>query len=101
MYKGVWWVNRRVKDLLERPRRRREDNVVVYVKNIVLEGVKWMGLADNRDRQWVVVNTVGILGFLKMRGISRIAEELLASQKRNVLLVIIYRKRNVQHKMVT
>jgi len=81
MYRGFWWVNLRVKDLLERPRRRCEDNVVVYVKKIVLEGVEWMGLVENKDRQCVVVNTVGILGFLKMRGISRIAVELLASQK--------------------
>ena len=53
----------------------------MYVKKIVLEGVEWMGLVENKDRQCVVVNTVGILGFLKMRGISRIAVELLASQK--------------------
>jgi len=70
MYRGFWWVNLRVKDLLEGPRRRCEDNVVVYVKKIVLEGVKWMGLAENRDRQLVVVNTVGIFGFLKIRRIS-------------------------------
>jgi hypothetical protein len=30
----------------------------VYVKKIVLEGVKWMDLAENRDRQQVVVNKV-------------------------------------------
>jgi len=58
MYSGFWWVNLRVKDLLERPRRRFEDKVVAYVKKIVLEGVKWMDLAENRDRQQVVVNKV-------------------------------------------
>ena len=58
MYSGFWWVNLRVKDLLERPRRRFEDKVVAYVKKIVLEGVKWMDLAENRDRQQVAVNKV-------------------------------------------
>ena len=46
------------KILLERPRRRCDDNVVVYVKKIVLEGMKWIDLAENRDRQWVVVKKV-------------------------------------------
>jgi hypothetical protein len=44
----VWWRNLKVKALLERPRRRCEDNVVVYVKKIVLEGVRWINLAENR-----------------------------------------------------
>ena len=30
----------------------------MYVKKIVLEGVKWIDLAENRDRQWAVVNSV-------------------------------------------
>ena len=55
---GFWWRNLKVKSLLERPRRRCDDNVVVYVKKIVLEGMKWIDLAENRDRQWVVVKKV-------------------------------------------
>jgi hypothetical protein len=48
----------RVKDLLGRHRCKLEDNVAVHVRKVVLEGVKWIDLAENRDKQWAVVNTV-------------------------------------------
>ena len=44
--------------LLGRPRCRWEDNIKVYVKKIVREGVKCIDLTKNGDRQWVLVNTV-------------------------------------------
>ena len=58
MHTGFWWGNLREKDLLGRPRCRWEDNIKVYVKKIVREGVKCIDLTKNGDRQWVLVNTV-------------------------------------------
>ena len=58
VHTGFWWGNLREKDLLGRPRCRWEDNIKVYVKKIVREGVKCIDLTKNGDRQWVLVNTV-------------------------------------------
>jgi len=42
----------------ERPRRRRDDNIKVNFKEIRLEGVDWIRLAEGRDPWHVVVNTL-------------------------------------------
>ena len=46
---------------------------------MILEGVDWIDLAHDRDKWRAVVNTV-MNGFRKIRGISWLAEELLAFQ---------------------
>jgi len=41
-----------------RPRRRWEDNVRIYLREIGWEVADWMHLAQDRDQLWAVVNTV-------------------------------------------
>jgi hypothetical protein len=43
---------------LGRPRRSWENNIKMDFREIVLEGVDWIHLAQNRDRWLVRVNTV-------------------------------------------
>jgi hypothetical protein len=51
--------------------------------NVALGGrnMDWIDLAQNRDRCWAYVNAVMNFGFHKMRGISRLVEDLLGSQE--------------------
>jgi hypothetical protein len=41
-----------------KPRHSWEDNIRMDVREIGLEGVDWMHLAQDRDQLWAVVNTV-------------------------------------------
>jgi hypothetical protein len=43
---------------LRRPRSRQEDNIKMDVRKVGLEGVDWIHLAQDRDRWWVLMNTV-------------------------------------------
>jgi hypothetical protein len=43
---------------LGRPRRRREDNIRMDLREIEWEGVDWMDLDQNRNQWRAVVNTV-------------------------------------------
>jgi hypothetical protein len=43
---------------LGRPRRRWLDNIKMYLRKIGLEGVDWIHLAHDINRQRVIVNTV-------------------------------------------
>jgi hypothetical protein len=43
---------------LGRPRHRWLDNIKTYLKEIWLEVVDWIHLAQDRDRRWALVNTV-------------------------------------------
>lgn len=43
---------------LKRPRLRWEDNIKVGLREIDLEGVDWIRLAQERDQQLALVNTV-------------------------------------------
>jgi len=42
---------------LGRPRRRRDDNIKIDLREVG-GGGDWMGLAQDRDRWWALVNTV-------------------------------------------
>jgi hypothetical protein len=44
--------------LLARPGRRWEDNIKIDFREIVLEGLYWIHLAQDRDRWWVLIKTV-------------------------------------------
>jgi hypothetical protein len=46
---------------LGRPRRRWEDNIKLYLREIGFGDVDWIHLAHDRDRWWALVNTVMIL----------------------------------------
>ena len=59
------------KRLLGRLRRRWEDNIKMYFKEVGCEGVYWISVAQDRDSWRALVNTVMNL---KMKGISRLAE---------------------------
>jgi hypothetical protein len=52
---------------LGRPRRRWEDGVRMDLREIGLEGVDWIRLAQDRDRWWVLVSTVMNLRVLAPR----------------------------------
>jgi hypothetical protein len=43
---------------LGRPRRRWEDNIKMYLKEIGFGDVNWIHLARDRDTLWALVNTV-------------------------------------------
>jgi hypothetical protein len=49
---------------LRRPRRKREGNTEMKLRETVLEGVDWIHLAQRRDRYWAFVNMVTILYLL-------------------------------------
>ena len=53
-----------------RPRRRWEDNIRMYLREVGGGCGDWMGLAQDRDRWRALVSTVMNLLVQKMRGIS-------------------------------
>jgi hypothetical protein len=40
-----------------RPRHTCEDNIKTDLRNLMWEGVDWIHLAQDRDREWALVNT--------------------------------------------
>jgi hypothetical protein len=52
---------------LEKPRRRWEDGIKVYLREIGCGGVEWIHLAQDRDRWRAVVNAVMNLRVLEPR----------------------------------
>jgi hypothetical protein len=61
---------------LGRPRRRWIDNIKMYILEIVLSVVDWIGLAQDRYRWRALVNLVRTFGFHKMLGNYRAAAKL-------------------------
>ena len=55
---------------LGRPRRRWEDNIKMYLREVVCGGMDWIELAQDRDRWPALVSTVMNLRVPKMWGIS-------------------------------
>jgi hypothetical protein len=47
---------------LGRPRRRREDNIRMYFREMGWKVVDWMHVVQDRDQWWVLVSTVMNLG---------------------------------------
>ena len=66
---------------LGRPMRRWEDSIKMHLQEVGCGGMDWIELAQERDRWRTLVNAVVIFGFHKMRGISLLAENRLASQE--------------------
>ena len=70
VYTGFWWGNLRERDHLGRPRRRWEDNIKMYLKEVGGGCGDWMELAQDRDRWRALVSTVRNLRVPRMRRIS-------------------------------
>jgi predicted small integral membrane protein len=51
---------------LARPRRRWDDNINVDLQEVGYRGMDWIGLAQDRDRWWALVNAVMNLRVQKM-----------------------------------
>jgi hypothetical protein len=43
---------------LRRPRHRWKDNIKLDLQEVECRGMDWIGLAQDRDRLWALVNTV-------------------------------------------
>jgi hypothetical protein len=66
---------------LERPRHTWEDNIKMDIQEVGCGGMDWIELAQDRDRWRALVNAVMNLRVHKMRGISWLAANRLASQE--------------------
>ena len=69
------------KRLLRRRRRWWEDNIKMHLQEVGCGGLNWIDLALDRERCLALVNAVVKLRVPKIRGISRLAENPLASQE--------------------
>ena len=56
--RGSWWGNRREGDPLGRPRRRWVDNIRMDFQEVGCGYMKWIGLAQDRDRWRTLVSAV-------------------------------------------
>jgi len=54
---GSWWGNRRERPL-GRPRRRWVDNIRMDLQEVGCGYMDWIGLAQDRDRWWMLVSAV-------------------------------------------
>ena len=66
---------------LGRPRFKWEDNIKKDLQEVGLGGKDWIDLALGRDRWLALVNTAMNLRVSKIRGISRLAGNRLASKE--------------------
>ena len=69
------------RDPLGRTRRRWEDNINMDIQKVGCAGMDWVELAQDRDSWRALVSTVRTLGFHKIRRISCLAENRLASRE--------------------
>ena len=64
-----------------RPRRREEDNIKMYFQDLEWDGVDSIDVDQDMGSWRALVNAVMTLGFYGIQRISRLSEELLASQE--------------------
>jgi hypothetical protein len=70
-----------VKRPLGRPRHKWDGNINIDHQEIIWEGVDFISLAEEREKQWDVVNMVMSPHVSKMHVISSLADKLLASER--------------------
>jgi hypothetical protein len=58
MHTAVWSENLKGKKPIERPRRRWENDIRNYLREIGWEGVDWMNMDRHKDQCLALVNTV-------------------------------------------
>jgi len=58
VYTGFWWRHLKDKRPLGIPRRRREDNIKMDLKEVECGGMDWIDLAQDRDRWRELVNAL-------------------------------------------
>jgi len=58
VYTGFWWRNLKDKRPLGIPRRRREDNIKMDLKEVECGVMDWIELAQDRDRWRELVNAL-------------------------------------------
>ena len=55
---GVWVEKSEGKSQLGRPRCRWDDNITMDLQEMLLDGIVWIELAQDRGRWWAIVNAV-------------------------------------------
>ena len=70
---------------LGRPRCRREDYIKMNVKELGQEGLRWIGLAEGRNKWSAAMNMARIIRFHEMWGISFPADEVFSFSSRTVI----------------
>jgi hypothetical protein len=58
MHVGYWWGNPEGKRALGNQRRWRVDNTEMDLREIGWGGMDWIGLAQDREQWWALVNTI-------------------------------------------
>jgi hypothetical protein len=58
MHIGYWWENQKERDHFGRPRCRWLDNIKMDLREIGLDEVDWIDMAQDRDQWRALVNTV-------------------------------------------
>jgi hypothetical protein len=87
MHTKFWLENLTGKDHSEDvPRCRSEDTIKLYLRETWLEGVAWIHLAQDRDRWWVLVNTVINLSVHERREIFWLAERTVSFSRSSLKL---------------
>jgi hypothetical protein len=70
---------------LGRPRRRWEHNIKMDLQEVGCGGMDWIGLAEDRDRWWALVNIVVNLRAPQNVGNFLTSQELVSFSRRTVL----------------
>jgi hypothetical protein len=84
---------------IARPGHRWEDNIKIYFKEIWLEGLNWINLAQERGLWWAVVNKVMILQVAQNAGnfLTISATLYIAFYRKTLLCVVSYQLEHISN----